>query len=167
MPLKPWTFLITSLTALTVSTLPAQAEITEYRVRLSGEAAGVVTEARGFISLQFNDYNTIDPRDDTLSYGLFVADLDNLTMAHIHLATLGEENGPPVLWLYPAAPPPEERTGRFTGRLAGGILTGTDLVGPLEGAQLGELLSAIQAGRVYVNIHTTQNPDGEIRSTIE
>jgi hypothetical protein len=42
-----------------------------------------------------------------------------------------------------------------------------NLVGPLQGKQLSDLIALLQNGQAYVNVHTEQNPNGEIRGTIE
>jgi hypothetical protein len=100
-----------------------------------------------------------------LHYKVIVANIENVMMAHIHLAPFGE-TGPVVAWLYPAGPPPQEIPGRFSGVLAEGTITSDDLVGPLADADLDDLLAEIRAGNTYVNVHTTQNPPGEIRGQI-
>jgi hypothetical protein len=87
-------------------------------------------------------------------------------MAHIHLGPVGE-TGPVVVWLYPDGPPPQEIPGRFDGVLAEGTITSENLVGPLAGATLADLIDEIQAGNAYVNVHTVQNPPGEIRGQID
>jgi len=102
---------------------------------------------------------------DELHYRLIVANIENVTMAHIHLAPVGA-TGSVVLWLYPAGPPPQLIPGRFNGVLAEGTVTSADLVGPLAGASLSDLIAEIQAGNAYVNVHTSQNPPGEIRGQI-
>jgi heme A synthase len=102
---------------------------------------------------------------DELHYRLIVANLDNVTMAHIHLAPAGV-NGPVVAWLYPSAPPPQLIPGRTSGVLATGTITADDLVGPLAGQPLAALIDAMEAGNTYVNVHTSQFPPGEIRGQI-
>jgi hypothetical protein len=57
-----------------------------------------------------------------LSYKLIVANIQNVTMAHIHLAPAGA-NGPVVLWLYPSSPPAQLIAGRSQGILAEGTVT--------------------------------------------
>lgn len=101
-----------------------------------------------------------------LSFRLNVANIQNVLMAHIHMAPRGA-NGPVVAWLYPSGPPPELIPGRFGGTLATGTITADDLVGPLEEAELDALVEAMNAGDTYVNVHTTANPPGEIRGQIE
>lgn len=101
-----------------------------------------------------------------LSYKLIVANIENVHMAHIHYAPTGS-NGPVVVWLYPTdGPPPSLIEGRKDGILAEGIITEDDLRGALTGESLEELLEGMIAGNTYVNVHTIQNPAGEIRGQI-
>jgi hypothetical protein len=53
------------------------------------------------------------------------------------------------------------------GELTDGFITSADLMGPLQGRQMSDLIALMQNGTAYVNVHTEQNPDGEIRGTIE
>ena len=102
---------------------------------------------------------------DELHYKLNVANIDNVLMAHIHLAPAGQ-NGGVVAWLYPDGPPPQLLEGRTSGILAEGVITSDDLVGSLSGLNLEALLEEIVAGNTYVNVHTQQVPGGEIRGQI-
>jgi hypothetical protein len=105
-------------------------------------------------------------RDGTeIEYRLNVANIENVTMAHIHLAAAGA-NGPVVVWLYPDEPPPQPIPGRFSGVLARGTITAADLVGPLAGEPLDALVEVMRAGETYVNVHTEQFPAGEVRGQI-
>jgi hypothetical protein len=101
----------------------------------------------------------------SISYKVIVANIENVTMAHIHLGPAGA-NGPVVVWLYPDAPPPQLIPGRFSGVLAEGTITADDLVGPLAGASLEALIEEMVSGNTYVNVHTEQFPAGEIRGQI-
>jgi hypothetical protein len=101
----------------------------------------------------------------TIDYRLIVANIQNVTMAHIHVAPAGA-NGPVVVWLYPDAPPPQPIPGRSSGILATGTITAANLVGPLAGADLADLVALMNAGTTYVNVHTEQFPPGEIRGQI-
>ncbi len=101
----------------------------------------------------------------TLYYTLIAANIENILQSHIHLAAEGV-NGPIVAWLYPSGPPPVLIPGRFDGVLAQGAITSANLVGPLAGHPLSDLIAAMEAGNTYVNIHTTQHPGGEIRGQI-
>ena len=132
-----------------------------FRAPLSGdeEVPPVDTRARGLAKFQLS-------KDETeLEYRLNVANIEHLTMAHIHQGERGE-NGPVVTWLYPDSPPPQLIEGRFSGVLATGTITDEDLVGPLEDDSLAELFAIMRAEETYVNVHTEAFPAGEVRGQI-
>jgi hypothetical protein len=52
------------------------------------------------------------------------------------------------------------------GTLAEGTFTAANLVGPLAGATLADLLAEMEAGNSYVNVHTLAFPPGEIRGQV-
>ena len=101
----------------------------------------------------------------SISFRLVVANIENVTQAHIHLAPAGA-NGPVVVWLYPGGPPAQLIPGRFDGILAEGTLTAADLVGSLAGGTLKDLLENMASGNAYVHVHTSQFPGGEVRGQI-
>jgi len=100
-----------------------------------------------------------------MSFKLIVSNIENIRMAHIHLGPAGETGGV-VVWLYPEGSPFQLIPGRFNGVLAEGIITSDSLVGVLTGGSLDDLVDHIRAGNTYVNVHTEQNPPGEIRGQI-
>lgn len=102
---------------------------------------------------------------EMLSYKLIVANIEDVVMAHIHMAPAGV-NGGVVAWLYPSGPPPEPIPGTTNGILAEGEITSANLVGALAGMELKDLLDAMAWGQTYVNVHTTMYPAGEIRGQI-
>lgn len=120
----------------------------------------VVTNATGQTTFQLSQDGK------SLSYKLWVNNAENVIMAHIHLAPVGV-NGPVVAWLYPPGPPPQPIPGVFSGLLAEGVITEANLVGPLEGKTLDDLVTEMRAGRTYVNVHSVQNPAGLIRGQIK
>ncbi|MFC4022461.1 CHRD domain-containing protein [Oceanobacillus longus] len=95
-------------------------------------------------------------------YRLAVHDLRNMTQAHIHLGQRNI-NGPIVAFLFG----PIDHGTSTNNKVIEGILTAKDLVGPLMGKPLSELVDLMSAGKTYVNVHTTQFPDGEIRGKIK
>ncbi|MDQ3547808.1 MAG: CHRD domain-containing protein [Chloroflexota bacterium] len=101
--------------------------------------------------------------DGNLQFELIVVDIEGVTAAHIHLGMPGVA-GPVVVTLF---------TGQFSteddgvGTLATGSISADDLVGELEGLTLGHLLAEMEAGNTYVNVHTVDNPAGEIRGQLE
>jgi hypothetical protein len=100
-----------------------------------------------------------------LRYKIVVANLENITMAHIHVAAAGV-NGPVVAWLYPSGPPPTLIPGTTNGILQQGVITGANLIGTLAGSQVSDLVNLMVANNTYVNVHTTLYPGGEIRGQI-
>jgi aldose sugar dehydrogenase len=117
------------------------------------------SKARGNATFKLNKDGT------ELSYKLTVANLHNITQAHIHLGAAGV-NGSVVAWLYPSAPPSHLIPGRSSGVLAEGTITSANLVGPLAGKTLSDLLDLMRAEATYINVHTSQFPPGEIRGQI-
>ena len=126
---------------------------------LSGEAqlpVPVETEGDGFATFQL-------PADPTqLAFNLSVTGLEGVTMAHIHIE---EEDGvgPVVVPLFDSSDAPAAANGIIASEIFGDL----DFAGPLEGMSMMALIEAIDEGRAYVNVHTTANPEGEIRGTIE
>jgi hypothetical protein len=51
--------------------------------------------------------------------------------------------------------------------MEGGTITADNLEGPLKDKPLSELAVAGANGSLYINIHTEQYPNGEIRGQIE
>jgi len=100
--------------------------------------------------------------ENTVTYTLNVTDIDNVTAAHIHSGEQGQ-NGPIVVTLFKPDIPTQKMV---SGLLSEGDITADNLEGPLAGKQLSELLSSMHSMGVYVNIHTTQYPDGEIRGQV-
>jgi hypothetical protein len=97
-----------------------------------------------------------------LTYKLTVKDVENVTAAHIHDGTPGK-NGPPVAMLF-AGP---KKTGKFSGVLSEGTITGRKLMTSLKGKSIDSLIKMIKDGKAYVNVHTEKYPEGEIRGQIK
>ncbi|HYQ58710.1 MAG TPA: CHRD domain-containing protein [Draconibacterium sp.] len=132
-------------------------KVLNFRAHLSGdnEVPMVETMATGQAIFQLNKEGT------ELSYKLIVANIENVLMAHIHMAPAGA-NGGVVAWLYPASPPPMLIEGTFEGILAEGVITDDDV----SGMTLMELVDEMYWGNTYVNVHTSQYGGGEIRGQI-
>jgi hypothetical protein len=98
---------------------------------------------------------------ESLSYRLNVANIENVIMAHIHNAAPGV-NGDIVVWLYPSTAPNEPADpggGPIQGSIADGVITAADLVGPLAGKSIADLVALLQSGNAYVNVHTNDGVD--------
>jgi hypothetical protein len=129
---------------------------------LSGadEVPPVATNARGVAIFH------LSPDGTELSYKLIASNVANITQAHIHCCAPAGAIGPVAVWLYPDGPPATLIPGRHDGVLATGTITSADLVGPLAGQTLADLVGHITAGNAYVNVHTLANPPGEIRGQL-
>lgn len=104
--------------------------------------------------------------DGTLSYKLIVANIHDVTQAHIHRAAAGA-NGGIVAWLYPSASPAQLIPGRTQGILGQGVIGDAEVVGSLAADGVAGLLAEIRAGNAYVNVHTLGIPSGEIRGQVD
>jgi hypothetical protein len=106
--------------------------------------------------------------EGNLEFEITVVDIQNVTAAHIHVAPVGEA-GPVVVPLFTTGED-EDPFGTDEDGVAilvTGEIAADDLTGPLEGLTLGHLLAEMEAGNTYVNVHTTDNPAGEIRGQLE
>jgi len=113
--------------------------------------------------------------DDGLSitYKLIASNIDNVIAAHIHIGS-PTVNGPVAVFLFGNV---AAGGGRHDGILAEGTLVAANLVGPMAGHPMSDLIAAIRAGNAYVNVHTNDGiaptntgpgdfPGGEIRGQI-
>ena len=141
-----------------------------FAVPLSGaeEVPARDTQARGVATFKLSEDGT------ELSYKLIVANIENVTAAHIHLGAVGV-NGPVVVGLFGNV---AAGGGRTDGVLAEGTITAANLTGPLAGQPLSVLIAEMEAGNTYVNVHTNDGvdpintgpgdfPGGEIRGQIK
>ncbi|WP_254636280.1 CHRD domain-containing protein, partial [Lysinibacillus sp. GbtcB16] len=88
-----------------------------------------------------------------MRFALIVRNISRVTQGHIHLGRVGR-NGPIVAFLFgPSKFGISVRRG-----VVRGVLTSQDLVGPLQGKTLRDLISEFESGNAYVNVHTIQNP---------
>ena len=135
-----------------------------HRAHLTGDAERPVpndSKAQGQAIFQISDDGT------EIHYKLIVANIENVTQAHIHCCAGTEGTAGVVVWLYPSAPPAQLIPGRSQGVLAEGVITQSSLVGSLAGQSLSVLLDRIASGLAYVNVHTSQFPPGEVRGQIQ
>jgi hypothetical protein len=128
-------------------------------------AAGVTTRGEGEAIFHLSKDGT------TLSYKLIVSNINNVFMAHIHFVSSGNI----VVWLFPSStvdttclsnPSACEVQGRSDGVLVQGTITAADFTGELTGMTMSDLMAQITSGNTFVNVHTIQNPGGEIQGVI-
>lgn len=129
----------------------------------SDEAENVLPEGVAMFKLVtrqvFDEETETRVEVQELYYRLLVRDIEDVTAAHIHVGQPGED-GDVVALLFSGDP-----TGEFNGQLAEGVITESDLTGPLAGDMDG-LVQMLESGGLYVNVHTVVNPAGEIRGQI-
>lgn len=100
-----------------------------------------------------------------MHYVLEVHGLKDVTKAHLHVGS-PDENGELVVWPYPFQPPGKLLEGVSNGDIAEGTITASDLTGPMKGKSVKDLVAKMSAGGLYVNVHTQQDPKGELRGQV-
>lgn len=99
----------------------------------------------------------------------YTLDFQNLgsdaIMSHIHFGLPGV-TGPILLWFFPASltPTPTATSGHYTG-----TWTPADLTAQSQDpgvTTFTQLIAALNAGEVYVNVHSVNYPMGEIRGQL-
>jgi CHRD domain len=114
----------------------------------SEEVPPVQTEATGVAEF-------IPVGMDSIVYSVNATNIEGVTAGHIHLGAIGE-NGPIVVTLFKYDTPMNEVS-------ENGTITADKLEGPMAGKQISDLATAGANGTLYVNVHTEQNSNGEIR----
>jgi hypothetical protein len=120
----------------------------------SQQVPPVRTSASGQATFQFNGTSR------QITYRLTLRNIHRIFAAHIHLGRPGQ-NGPIIAPMLNVSPSISLSQGQVMG-----TITQSDLTGPLEGQTIEDLIDEMEAGNTYVNAHTEQNPNGEIRGQI-
>jgi hypothetical protein len=122
----------------------AQAAAETIKVPLSGaqEVPPVTTNGKGMADLTFDPGTRVVTWDITSS-GLSSA----VTMAHFHGPAAAGKNGPVQVWLI------------TNGEAVSGLIKGRTTLTEAQAKQL-------EAGEMYINVHTKDHPAGEIRGQI-
>ncbi|MEX2373057.1 MAG: CHRD domain-containing protein [Dehalococcoidia bacterium] len=142
-----------ALIALAPSAISAQTAALEFDVSLSGdeEVPANDSAATGTFTATLNDA-------DELEWTLSVPEIDAATAAHLHVGAAGV-NGPIVVTLFMAEGDP---VGSID---VSGTATVAELEGPVEG-DFEAFRTALESDEIYVNVHTTALPPGEIRAQL-
>ncbi len=119
------------------------------------EVPPVVTATTGEIEVKFNDDLTAADFELKVRNGVAVL------QAHLHCAPAGQ-NGSVVVFLFGLIP------GGFDvdGDLAEFTFTEANITNFACGETLEELAAEMQSGNVYANVHTVDNPGGEVRGQL-
>ncbi|MDF1837994.1 MAG: spondin domain-containing protein [Planctomycetota bacterium] len=86
--------------------------------------------------------------------------LQDIVATHLHLGAPGQ-NGPVIANVLPAPSNPMGGSDLFVAELRTG-----DLQGPLADFPLDELVRRIDSNEVYINMHSTAHPAGEVRGQL-
>lgn len=117
-----------------------------FSVPLNGSEQVPSVQTRGTGNARF----TYDPDTRQLTWNVTCSDLSSpVTMAHLHVGAAGK-NGKPVVWL--------TKVGS----------TSTPIEGPIKGESTltPDQAKEFVAGDLYINVHTKDHPDGEIRGQV-
>lgn len=153
-------YLIVVASALTslilVGATSAYAQNEKYRAKLDGknEVPPVDTPAEGVINFK--------TKPDTLTWKMNVTDLSEATGLHIHQGSPGQ-NGDIIVDLLKESKHSETPKGM----VMRGNVTAASLQGAMQGKTLEDLKTAMSGGETYVNLHTTDHPDGLIRGQLK
>lgn len=94
---------------------------------------------------------------DAVNYQIWVANIAPPTEVTINQ---GSEK---LVQLYPTDRGPiGDSSGNFTGLLARGTFTASDLVGPAQGQSISDFVSTLKSGQLNVNVPTVSAPNGVI-----
>lgn len=130
----------------------------KFTVSMSGnnEVPPVNTSANGYTSFR------TAANDTAIKYKVNVTGISSTTGAHIYLGKAGA-NGDIIVDLLKDS----KNNPTKVGMVIRGNITETDLIGPVKGKAFADLISTIKSGDTYVNVHTQNHPNGEIRGQIE
>ena len=160
---------VVAMLALTAAPAFAAKKVS-FNTHLSGKEEVPVRETNATGQATF----TLSSDGTALQFRINVSNIENVVAVRMENAPLGA-TGPEVAILYgPVAP----GGGKANGPLATGTLAATNLVGPMAGKTITDLVAEIEAGRIYLNVLTDdgQAPSdekpgdfssGEIRGQIQ
>lgn len=163
---------IAASTSFALHTSMAQAQDWEHRDCLRAELTSfnqvpsVLARGHGHFYAEINE-------DHTISFELSYAEMSSpVVQAHIHFGA-GKTNGGVMVFLCGGVKPACPASGTVTGTITAADVsvlpaTNGDSVIP-QGVQPGDLaglIKAVRSGDTYVNVHTTNFPNGEIRGQV-
>ena len=142
----------------TISTVSTNVFAAKFSATLSGnnEVPPVDTKATGAATYRTAANETV------IKYKVNITGFSDATGAHIHMGKAGA-NGDVIVDLLKDS----KKNPTKLGMAIRGNITDSDLTGPMQGKTLSDLISAINSGDTYTNVHTPGHPDGEIRGQIE
>ena len=139
-----------------LGTTDTYAQNEKFRAKLDGnnEVPPVDTPAEGVINFK--------TKDDIMTWKMNVTGITDATALNIYQG-MGTENGEPIVDLMKSS----KHSDNPIGMTMRGNFTDSNLQGPMEGKSLEDLKAEMGTGNTYVNVHTTDHPDGMIRGQIK
>jgi hypothetical protein len=136
-----------------------------FQAKLKGknEVPPVDSDAFGVAKFMTNESRT------KIKFFLEVKNIRDFVQAHIHFGEK-DENGPVLAFLFGndvATLSEQEGISTCEGVVMGVIEDKDILENPTKVDSVRKLIKAMKAGKTYVNVHTEQNPSGEIRGQIK
>jgi CHRD domain-containing protein len=160
-PIKRYTPLL-SLGILVVSliSMPAFAQQMSFNANLSGGTLSPLVNTVATGTAKFN----LDSNGN-MAYNIDVTDLKGVIGAHISL-----QNGTDLAQVFNPYVQVNGRseipTGQVNGQLSKGIITESDLSGPLSGKNVTDLATLMKNNSAYVVVRTIAHENGEIQGVI-
>ncbi|MGB7707273.1 MAG: CHRD domain-containing protein [Nitrososphaeraceae archaeon] len=139
-----------------LGTTDTYAQNEKFRAKLDGnnEVPPVDTPAEGVINFK--------TKDDIMTWKMNVTGITDATALNIYQG-MGTENGEPIVDLMKSS----KHSDNPIGMTMRGNFTDSNLQGPMEGKSVEDLKAETGSGNTYVNVHTTDHPDGMIRGQIK
>lgn len=140
--------------------------VNAYVAFLSGgeQVPPVQSVAQAMVVLQLSADGTY------MTYRVSVTNIADVSAVVLHLGSPGTI-GPGVVSLFAG----QQSSGaglapvipqRISGVIAQGLITNSNLAGPLSGQPVSALVNSIQSGAAYVTVYTKAHPRGEVRGQI-
>jgi hypothetical protein len=129
-----------------------------YTADLGGgnEIPALTTAASGTLTL------TVAADRSSVEYVLKVNSIISLTVARLHEGQAGA-TGATIFTIYGGP----TKSGLYSGTIAKGSFTAADLLGPLKGKTIDDLVGLIGADSLYLNVGTQARIQGEIRGQLQ
>jgi len=146
--------LLTLLIASSTVSSSAYAQ-NKFRAKLDGnnEVPPVDSAAEGVATFKL--------KDDAIKSKINITGINDVSGAQIFMGKIGQ-NGDPIVDLLKTG----EKSNEAGGVLIKGNFTASDLEGSMNGKDLSALQSAMAGNQTFVNIMTSEHPDGEITGHI-
>lgn len=144
------------ISVILLGTTDTYAQNEKFRAKLDGnnEVPPVDTPAEGVINFK--------TKDDIMTWKMNITGITDATALNIYQG-MATENGEPIVDLIKSS----KHSDNPIGMTMRGNFTDSDLQGAMEGKTLEDLKTEMGSGNTYVNLHTTDHPDGMIRGQIK